>query len=145
MNNMNMDINSAIIDCLERMRSRFRDCYVEINPTPDESTFFEAMVYGVDASEVDQVTQFIHELDYHVFRPVGSLLVPMVVDAEDTKDYYPDVQLRLSNARLQTALQQVMPVLTGLDFSMYSMDWNVPPLQQDDVMAACDTELALAA
>jgi len=142
---MNMDINSAITKCTERMRSRFRGCHVEINPTPDDSTFYEAVVYGVEEDAVDQVAHFIHELDYQVFRPAGSLLIPMVVDAEDTRNYYPEVSLILSHARLQSALQQVMPVLTGLDYGKYLPDWNFASHRHDDVMTACDAELALAA
>ncbi len=84
-----LNIDDVVSESTAKLRSRFRGCHVEINPTPDDSTFYEAVVYGVEEDQVDQVTHFIHELDYQVFRPAGSLLIPMVVDAEDTRNYYP--------------------------------------------------------
>jgi len=88
-----MIFSGAVSECVENLRSKFRDCHVEICSTPDASAFFEAVIYGVDGADVDRVTKCIHELDHQFFRPLGSLLIPMVVDAEDTKNYYPDVSI----------------------------------------------------
>lgn len=93
MNDSKPNIDDVISECTAELCAHFRNYQVEINPTPDDSMFYEAVVYGVEEDQVDQVTHFIHELDYQVFRPAGSLLIPMVVDAEDTKNYYPDVHL----------------------------------------------------
>lgn len=129
---------------LEMLRARCSGYRVDIEPTPDDAAFFEATVYGVEELSVEEVTRHIHDVDREVFRPRGALLVPMVVDVEDTREYYPAVHDALCTMRLQALLEGMADIITS-DAIDRHVDLPFEPQTSEEVKVAADGYLPLAA
>lgn len=139
-----MSTDKLIRKANELLRKHYAGYYVEVVPTPDESAFFEAVIYGVEDSAMDDVTKHVHALDREIFRPEGKLLVPMVVDVEDTREYYPAAYEVVCSARRKRVLIAMGDLVTTGIIQQH-VHQPIESLAPEDVAGAEDEYLPLAA
>ncbi len=85
---------------LLELQSIFAEYCVEIESVSDQTVFFRASVYGVELDQIEKVTRKIHDVDASVFRRAGCFLIPMVVDIDDTIEYYSEIWVAMNDKRL---------------------------------------------
>ena len=134
-----------IIDAgMVELKSSFAEYYMAIEPVPDQAGFFQASVYGVELDQIEIVTRMIHDVDASTFRSSGYFLIPMVVDIDDTIEYYPEIAEMVNCERLASTMNNMFDFV----YSNNILDYVQQPfinLISSDTKIAADTELALAA
>ena len=131
---------------LETLNATFPQNVAALEPIPGDKDSTQAVLYGVPLVEVEGTEDRLFELSRTMNKSDASLL-PMVVDIEDTSEYYPEIMVQVLARQQNYVMMQIMVDLltkTPDDLQRY-VDMEIQPMQQDNQIAADVGLLALAA
>lgn len=154
-----------------RMQETYRVYPVTVQSSPDDMLVLCIRVFAVPENQIDEVQDFIFDLQDSLIAKNEAMLLPMVKNIEVTRQYYPEhlppepalsvvqiaerflLKMVLESYKLQSA--PLFPALCaaehhtssvnlGFDFSN-TMTGKLQPIRIGEVGVAANHELALAA